>query len=88
MINVSFLGRYIERTSRDKFLLSRSSQIIGCFINKVASSSFVKTFLALEGYKVDKISSPHAYRPRLTSDVIIELFLDAWLFEKEISFVA
>ena len=65
----TFLGRYIERTNRDKFLLARSSQIIGCFINKVASSSFVKTFLALEGLKVDKMSSPHAYRPRLTPDV-------------------
>jgi hypothetical protein len=42
---------------------------MGCFVNKVASSSFVKTFLALEGMRVDKISSPHAYKSRLVPEV-------------------
>ena len=65
------LGRFVERIKRDQFLLARSSQLLGCFINKVASSSFVKTFLALEGMRVEKVTSPHAYRPRLVPEVLI-----------------
>ena len=41
--------------------------VLGCLINKVASSSIVKTFLHLDG-RLDPtkdIKSPHAYAKRL-----------------------
>jgi hypothetical protein len=63
------IGRYVERVERDQFLLSRSNQLMGCLINKVASSSMVKTYLSLQGMDVKKIDSPHAYRKRFVPEV-------------------
>merc|ERR1719397_594028 len=55
----------VERTSLKQFFMSRPNQVIGCLVNKVASSSIVKTFLKLEGLVVKEMRSPHAYSSRL-----------------------
>jgi len=55
----------VERVKLNQFFLSRPQQVVGCLINKVASSSIVKSFLHLEGYVVKDVKSPHAYANRL-----------------------
>lgn len=57
----------VERVKLSQFLVSRPHQVLGCLINKVASSSIVKTFLRLDGRLDPKkdIKSPHAYAKRL-----------------------
>ena len=57
----------VERVKLSQFFVSRPHQVLGCLINKVASSSIVRTFLSLDG-RVDpkkEIKSPHAYAKRL-----------------------
>ena len=57
----------VERVKLSQFFVSRPHQVLGCLINKVASSSIVRTFLSLDGrldLKKD-IKSPHAYAKRL-----------------------
>ena len=57
----------VERLKLSQFFASRQQQVVGCLINKVASSSIVKTFLQLEG-RIDphkQIKSPHAYAKKL-----------------------
>jgi len=57
----------VERIKLSQFFVSRPYQVLGCLINKVASSSIVKTFLHLDG-RLDPtkdIKSPHAYAKRL-----------------------
>ena len=57
----------VERLKLSQFFVSRPYQVLGCLINKVASSSIVKTFLSLDGHLDPKkdIKSPHAYAKRL-----------------------
>ena len=55
----------VERVKLSQFFVSRPHQVLGCLINKVASSSIVKTFLQLEGYAVKDVKSPHAYGNKL-----------------------
>jgi len=55
----------VERVKLNQFFLSRPHQVLGCLINKVASSSIVKSFLALDGFAVKDVKSPHAYANRL-----------------------
>ena len=57
----------VERVKLSQFFVSRPHQVLGCLINKVASSSIVKTFLSLDGRLDPKkdIKSPHAYAKRL-----------------------
>lgn len=59
----------VERVKLSQFFVSRPHQVLGCLINKVASSSIVRTFLSLQtdgrlDLKKD-IKSPHAYAKRL-----------------------
>ena len=57
----------VERLKLSQFFVSRPHQVVGCLINKVASSSIVKTFLRLEG-RIDPnkdVKSPHAYAKKL-----------------------
>lgn len=57
----------VERLKLSQFFVSRPHQVMGCLINKVASSSIVKTFLRLEG-RIDPnkdVKSPHAYAKKL-----------------------
>jgi len=60
--NDSATGRYVERIKTDQFLLSRPNQLMGCLINKVASSSMMRMYLTLQGLDNKKIESPHGYR--------------------------
>lgn len=60
--NDSASGRYVERLKTDQFLLSRANQLMGCLINKVASSSMMRMYLTLQGLDTKKIESPHGYR--------------------------
>ena len=55
----------VERVRLSQFYLSRPHSLLGCLINKVASSSIVKTFLQLDGLAVKDVRSPHAYASRL-----------------------
>eukprot|EP00090_Calanus_glacialis_P003538 TRINITY_DN12610_c0_g1_i1.p1 TRINITY_DN12610_c0_g1~~TRINITY_DN12610_c0_g1_i1.p1 ORF type:complete len:443 (-),score=137.58 TRINITY_DN12610_c0_g1_i1:210-1538(-) len=55
----------VERVKLSQFFLSRPEQVVGCLINKVASSSIVKSFLTLDGFAVKDVKSPHAYANRL-----------------------
>ena len=57
----------VERTKLSQFFVSRPHQVLGCLINKVASSSIVKTFLQLDGHldPSKHVKSPHAYAKRL-----------------------
>jgi len=57
----------VERVKLNQFFVSRPYQVLGCLINKVASSSIVKTFLQLDGHLDPNkaIKSPHAYAKRL-----------------------
>ena len=55
----------VERVRLSQFVLSRPHQVLGCLVNKVASSSIVKSFLNLDGYVVKDVKSPHAYANRL-----------------------
>ena len=62
-------GRYVERVKNDQFLLSRSNQLMGCLINKVASSSMMRMYLTLQGLDNKKIESPHGYRLKFVPEV-------------------
>ena len=55
----------VERVKLSQFFVSRPHKVLGCLINKVASSSIVKTFLKLEGFAVKDVASPHAYGNKL-----------------------
>jgi hypothetical protein len=54
--------------SPDNFLLSESSSLMYCIINKVASSSFIKTFLRLENITIDETGF-HGQKLELISKV-------------------
>ena len=64
-----FPGRYVERIKTDQFLLSRPNQLMGCLINKVASSSMMRMYLTLQGLDNKKIESPHGYRLKFVPEV-------------------
>ena len=64
-----FSGRYVERIKTDQFLLSRPNQLMGCLINKVASSSMMRMYLTLQGLDNKKIESPHGYRLKFVPEV-------------------
>jgi len=49
----------------NEFYLSRPHNTLACLVNKVASSSLVKTFLFLAGFDIRNIRSPHSYSARL-----------------------
>jgi len=72
----------VERVSLNQFYISRPHQVSGCLINKVASSSIVKSFLALDGLAVKNVKSPHGYANRLHPktwnelDMVKESFLN------------
>ena len=53
------------------YYLSRSTQTMGCVINKVASSSIVKSFLALEGFVPKRMQSPHLFNARFVAKVCV-----------------
>ena len=57
----------VERVKLNQFYASRPHQVLGCLINKVASSSIVKTFLKLDGRIPPNkdVKSPHAYAKKL-----------------------
>ena len=62
-----FIGGFTEDVRPDQFYLSKSSQLMGCVINKVASSSLVFTFLTLEGILHENDTySPHVKSLLLT----------------------
>ena len=52
-LNTSSLGL-------NNFILSTSNELMGCLINKVASSSLVFTFLSLKGVNTEAVASPHS----------------------------
>ena len=54
----------MEQANLEHFTLARSFRTMGCFVNKVASSSLVSAFLLTSGYNAS-FSSPHSYAPRL-----------------------
>ncbi|XP_023341430.1 uncharacterized protein LOC111711329 [Eurytemora carolleeae] len=56
---------FVERISLDQFSLSRPHRTMGCLINKVASTSFNKALLFLDGFPVRNITSPHAFKSKL-----------------------
>lgn len=55
----------VELPITSHFALAPSYQSMGCFLNKVASSSLVSTFLALNGLGSIEEDSPHRYVMRL-----------------------
>ena len=67
MENIYYNILQVERTKLSQFFVSRPHQVLGCLINKVASSSIVKTFLQLDGHldPSKHVKSPHAYAKRL-----------------------
>ena len=65
LIQFLYSDHLVERVKLSQFVLSRPHQVLGCLINKVASSSIVKSFLTLDGYAVKDVKSPHAYANRL-----------------------
>jgi len=66
--NDSATGRYVERVRKDHFLLSRANQLMGCLINKVASSSMMRMYLTLQGIDQKKIESPHGFRTKFVPE--------------------
>ena len=82
IIFIFFPGRYVERLKTDQFLLSRANQLMGCLINKVASSSMMRMYLTLQGLDTKKIESPHGYRlkfvPEVSEALLIELEWVIW----------
>jgi hypothetical protein len=60
-----YSAHLVERVKLSQFYLSRPEQVVGCLINKVASSSIVKSFLTMDGFAVKDVKSPHAYANRL-----------------------
>merc|ERR1711997_1059776 len=74
--NDSATGRYVERVRKDHFLLSRANQLMGCLINKVASSSMMRMYLTLQGIDQKKIESPHGFRTKFVPEVIFRNISD------------
>jgi len=74
--NDSASGRYVERLKTDQFLLSRANQLMGCLINKVASSSMMRMYLTLQGLDTKKIESPHGYRLKFVPEVSEALLIE------------
>ena len=69
LISGYLLGQYVERIRKDQFRLSRANQLMGCLINKVASSSMMRMFLTLQGIDTKKIESPHGFRTKFEPEV-------------------
>ena len=57
----------------DQFYLQRKVKAMGCLINKVASSSVVRSFLDVDGYNLTYdplyLRSPHAFKVDLVPQV-------------------
>ena len=54
-------GYFREEIKLKNYVLSRNENILGCLINKVASSSFLRTFISLSDMKVKEVASPFAH---------------------------
>lgn len=50
----------VEHPSVSHFSMAKSFHTMGCFLNKVASSSLVSAFLAVRGFRPEKLYSPHS----------------------------
>lgn len=58
--NLQFSPLEVERPSVSHFSVAKSFRTMGCFLNKVASSSLVSAFLAVRGFRPEKLYSPHS----------------------------
>ena len=65
----------VEHPSVSHFSMAKSFHTMGCFLNKVASSSLVSAFLAVRGFRPEKLYSPHSLvsilRPTVAHSLLI-----------------
>jgi hypothetical protein len=64
----------LEQVNLEHFTVASSFQTMGCFVNKVASSSLVSAFLLVNGYG-PSFDSPHSLAPFLRPRVSIPRIL-------------
>ena len=71
----------MERIQKHQFLVSKDDQLMGCIINKVASTSMMQAYLMLSGIEhVEKISNPHPLRSKFVPKVKLEKFFSQMLY--------
>jgi len=54
----------------NNFVISHQQKLLSCLLNKVGSSSFVFTFLALKGVEIKEVKSPHSRINEISAKVI------------------
>ena len=64
-------GQYMERIQKHQFVVSKDNQLMGCLINKVASTSLMATYQTLSGVDLPEIHpAVHGSRTKFVPEVI------------------